>query len=210
MLINRIICCLFFLLSALPAESNDLINTEITHFPVPDHGEIVFHVPVRWDYTYRSTGIISPPVVTFFRKDKSGEEVFQLNASIFWNDGFQKNILSDENVKTLVQDVGEGLLPFSDETDLELIPLNGKDGQGYFFRLTDSAARPGEYRYLTQGALGVGELLLVFSLFTNEESDQIHNLAIEMVQNASHEIQRYVLFPRIPVKVSARHEEPAV
>ncbi len=186
--------CLYFCILpyTLTLDAAGSTDTEITPFPIPEHGEIIFQVPLSWDYTYFSLGETRPPVITFFRKDPAGKEIFQLNVSLLWDDGFERNILRDDNVRKLVEEVGEDILQFSDETELLLEHLEGKEGQGYFFDLSDSSARPGEYRYLTQGALGVGEVLLVFSLFTNDPEGQIREIALEMITTALLKLQRHV------------------
>ena len=173
------------LLSA--TDSNNIIQR---NYPVPDHGELVLKVPENWEVTYLSLAEDKPPVITFYQTDSQKREIFQLNLSIFWDDGFKRKITNPDNIKALVTNVGESILESSAESELVLNPISGVAGQGYYFKLSDKAAKTDEYKYLTQGALGVGEVLLVFSLFCYEPDIQLQNMALEMMQTAIHKFQR--------------------
>ena len=46
------------------------------------------------------------------------------------------------------------------ETKIVLNEIKGINHTGYYFSVTDKNPEPGEYRYLTQAGIGVGNLLL--------------------------------------------------
>ena len=180
----------FFLYLIFPANLFATNNIIQRPYPVPDHGEVILNVPENWEVTYLSLAEDKPPVITFYQTDDDKRELFQFNLSMLWDDGFKRDIRDPENIKALVTNVGEGILESSVESELVLIPISGVDGQGYYFKLSDKAEKPGEYKYLTQGALSVGEVLLVFSLFTYGPDKQLQNMALEMMQTAIHKFQR--------------------
>ena len=184
----------FFLYFIFPASllATDNTNTTQRNYPVPRHGELILKVPENWEVTYLSLAEEKPPVITFYQTDSKKREIFQLNLSIFWDDGFKQKITNPENIRALVIDVGESILESSVESELVLNPITGAAGQGYYFNLSDKTEKTDEYKYLTQGALGVGELLLVFSLFSYEPDVQLQNMALEMMQTAIHKFQRYI------------------
>ena len=161
-------------------------------YPVPDHGEIILNVPASWEVTYFSPGETKPPVITFYKKDKNQDELFQLNISTLWDDGFERDITSPEQIRALVEETGMNILEYSKEEELKLIPLNGTRGEGYYFVLSDKAPGPGEYEYLMQGALSVGEILVVFSLFTQEPDSPYQDKTLKMLLDALHKLQRHV------------------
>lgn len=121
-------------------------------YPVPEHGEIILNVPASWEVTYFSPGESKPPVITFYIKDEKKRELFQLNISTLWDDGFEKDITSPDHIKALVEDVGLSVLESSREEELILKPLKWAQGEGYYFVLSDKAVKPGEYGHLLQGA----------------------------------------------------------
>ena len=81
---------------------------------------------------------------------------------------------------------------YSDEEKLVLEDIAGRDGQGYYFQLTDSSADEDEYRYLTQGALGVGQVLLVFSLFSNDSEGILSEAMFRSLKSAHHSARKDV------------------
>lgn len=180
----------FFLYFIFPAILFATDNVIERTYPVPGHGELILKVPGDWDVTYLSLAEDKPPVITFYQTDNQKREVFQFNLSILWDDGFKRDIRNPENIKSLVTNVGESILESSEESELVLNSISGSDGQGYYFKLSDKAEKAGEYKYLAQGALSVGEVLLVFSLFTYKPDTQLQNMALEMVQTAIHKFQR--------------------
>lgn len=162
------------------------------HYPVPEHGELILDVPAEWEVTYFSPSEKKPPIITFYKKDDQKKEVFQLNLSPLWDDGFKRNITEPEQIYKFVEEVGQTILEMSDQTRLELQSFKGEAGEGYFFKLTDSKAGVNEYRYLTQGAISIGEILVVFSLFSHDADSIIHKKAFKMLQTAIHKFQRDV------------------
>ena len=166
------------------------LDTEI--FEIPDHGELIMDVPRLWNYNFTKTDDQTPPLITFYVLDENKSEIFQLNMSVFWEDGYARNITTTEYIKTMVTEAGENTLRYSDEDKLELVDLNGREGEGYYFQLTDSSAGDGEYRLLTQGALGVGKVLLVFSLFSNDEEGILRDAMLRALESARHRARRDV------------------
>lgn len=192
----RLTCRSLLLLFIVFASASPYADTEEKTiqrlYPVPEHGEIILNVPASWEVTYFSPGETKPPVITFYKKDKNQGELFQLNISTLWDDGFERDITSPEQIRALVEETGMNILEYSKEEELKLIPLNGSQGEGYYFILSDKAPGPGEYEYLMQGALSVGEILVVFSLFTQEPDSPYQNNTLKMLRDALHKLQRHV------------------
>ncbi|MCG8378769.1 MAG: hypothetical protein MI865_04750 [Proteobacteria bacterium] len=161
-------------------------------FDIPGHGELALKVPKAWNYRYTKTDEDKPPLITFYVKDKSDGEIFQLNMSVLWDDGYQRNVTSSEFIYSLVKQTGEAILSQSDESELILSEIKGAGGKGYLFDLTDSQAGQGEYKYLTQGALSVGEVVLVFSLFSNDEESLLRDAMLKSVKSAQHIFEKNV------------------
>ena len=81
---------------------------------------------------------------------------------------------------------------YSDQSELILEEITGQNGIGYWFNLSDSTAGSGEYKYLTQGALAVGELLLIFSLFSNENESILQEALLKIIMSAQHQYRKDV------------------
>ena len=158
-------------------------------YPIPLHGEMVMQVPADWDVSYVSMGETRPPVVTFYQQDKTDQYLFQLNTSMFWDDGYSRDIKNSQTIRDLVESTGQSALPSSVEQNLDLQEIIGSDGQGYYFTLTDARAGQGGFKYLLQGALNVGSVLVVFSLFTIEDNKELVETTLTMLKTAIHRYQ---------------------
>ena len=57
---------------------------------------------------------------------------------------------------------------------------------GYYFSITDKAPsiKAGEYKYMTQGGVPVGDLLVMFTIFSNERDSADVPIAREIIANA--------------------------
>ncbi len=175
------------LLTGLPlsALTDDYeLDTEI--FDIPGHGELVMEVPRIWNYNFTKTDSQTPPLITFYVLDADEKEIFQLNMSVFWEDGYSRSITTLDYIESMVSEAGNNTLRYSDQDSLELIDLSGRDGEGLYFELSDSSAGDDEYKYLTQGALGVGQVLLVFSLFSNDEEGILRDAMFRALKSARH------------------------
>ncbi len=187
---TKISAIVFFSLSlaltntTLSAENSYLADTET--FSIPGHGELIMQVPRIWNYNFTKTDENIPPLITFYILDKHEKEIFQLNMSVFTNTGYHKNITSEEYVKNIVTEAGNKIIAYSDQTKLILQTVESKQGNGYFFDLTDSNAKQNEFKYLTQGAVSVNEVLLVFSLFSNDEKGILREAMLNSLNTAYH------------------------
>ena len=191
-------CCLFLLLYCCRVIAFQY-DAGIESFAVPGHGELVFRVPVEWEINHvfheEDEGV--PPVITFFARDETGREIFQLNVSALWDDGYSRDVTEPDSIRQLVEQVGRDILEYSDESELVLKPINGSSGEGYYFSVTDSSARPGEYGYLCQGALAVGEVVLVFSLFTHDGDAMLREKTLQMLRGVVQDHKRDINFSLI-------------
>jgi len=172
----------------VPATIENDIDHQIESesFAIPGHGVLTLDVPRIWNYNFTIKGSNEPPIITFYNLDKDKEEIYQLNLSVLWEDGFKRSILSPEYIQSLVEKTGEQALINSDQTKLSLKKITGQDGIGYLFNLSDSGANTGEYQFLTQGALAVGKLLLIFSLFSNDNESILQEALLKIIMSAQH------------------------
>lgn len=179
---------------SLAATSNQTTDYEVDTetFDIPGHGELTLEVPRIWNYNFTKTDEQTPPLITFYVLDADEKEIFQLNISVFWDDGYSRNVTRLEYIKDMVVEAGNNTLRYSDQSELELQEISGRHGSGYLFDLSDSSAGKEEYRYLTQGAIGVGEMLVVFSLFSNDEEGVLRAAMLRSIQSARHSARRDV------------------
>jgi hypothetical protein len=85
-----------------------------------------------------------------------------------------------------VQQAAERIRPDSAETTLDVREFQAAAGPGYYFTATDRAPKPGEYKFLTQGMMRVGALMVTFTILTNDGQTTIISEALGMLMSARH------------------------
>ncbi len=176
------------LCSVSHAEADD--HTALEEYTIPQHGQLRLHVPVSWQVNFYKPEDDSFPVISFFpfegRERFKGTEDFQLSVAVFWTENPLYDLTNPDTLRDFVADVGEQVLQQSDQQDLELEQINGESGVGYIFDLSDEGAGENEYKYLTQGALTVGNVVLAFSLFSRDSHGKIRAETLGMLTTAVH------------------------
>ncbi|MCS3904277.1 hypothetical protein J2T55_002313 [Methylohalomonas lacus] len=176
------------LYSLLPATADD--HTAPEEYAIPKHGQLRMHVPIDWQVNFYQPEDDSFPVISFFpfegRERFKGTEDFQLSVAVFWTENPLYDLTDPDTLRDFVADVGEQVIQQSDQQDLELEQISGNSGVGYVFDLSDESAAENEYKYLTQGALSVGNVILAFSLFSRDNHDKLRTETLEMLTTAVH------------------------
>ena len=184
--LNIILFSLYVINAPATIENDIDYQIESESFTIPGHGVLTLDVPRVWNYNFTIKDSNEPPIITFYNLDKDKEEIYQLNLSVLWEDGFKRNISSPEYIQSLVEKTGKQALINSDQTNLSLKKITGQDGVGYLFNLSDSGVNTDEYQFLTQGALAVGKLLLIFSLFSNDNESILQEALLKIIMSAQH------------------------
>ena len=84
-----------------------------------------------------------------------------------------------------VQQAADKVKPSALEPYLPVEPVTGAPGPGYYFSATDREPKPGEFKYLTQGMLLVGDVVVAFSILTNDGQEKVRDQALAMLKSAS-------------------------
>lgn len=89
-------------------------------------------------------------------------------------------------IKAAVREMGEARLPGSAEKKLALERVEGSDGSGFFYSLTDSRPQQpgGEPRYLTQGIMAVGPLRLAVTVLAEDPGSAARAMALDLLRTA--------------------------
>jgi len=129
----------------------------IKKYPIPEHGTLQLNVPTSWKGEIHKPQTNMPPTM-IFNPEKGNDS--QVIITVLWSKTGEQDFNSQDKLRTFVQKEGQKLLPKAVETEIVLQEIWGVDHNGYYFSVTDKAPNPGEYRYMTHGAIGVGNLLL--------------------------------------------------
>ena len=122
-----------------------------------------------------------PPTIIF--KPASGGD-FQVLVTVLWSKTEEQDFNSPTKIRALVEQHGQKILPKAVETKLVVQQMRDVNNIGYFFSLTNKAPNPGEFRYMTRGAIGVGDLLVSTTiLHPIKESGSVKD-ALSMLREA--------------------------
>ncbi|MBP1697597.1 MAG: hypothetical protein H6Q41_2785, partial [Deltaproteobacteria bacterium] len=125
----------------------------IRKYPIPEHGTLELNVPAPWKGEIHKPRENMPPTIMF--NPAQGND-FQVMIIVLWGKTGDQDFNNQEKVRTFVEKDGQKLLPNISETKIVLTEIKGVSYSGYYFSVTDKAPNPGEYRYMTRGAIGVG------------------------------------------------------
>jgi len=98
----------------------------------------------------------------------------------------EPGLKSTGDIKRAARSMGEAMLPGSMEEKIGLERVDGTDGSGFFYTLTDR--RPelpeGEFRVTTQGIMAVGALRLAVTVLSQEKDSPAARVAFAMLRTA--------------------------
>ncbi len=153
----------------------------IKKYPIPDHGTLELNVPVSWKAEVHKPQGDMPPTILF--KPATGDD-FQVLVTVMWSKKGEPGFNSREKVRALIEKDGQKLLSKTVETKIALQEIKGVNTTGYYFFITDKAPNPGEYRYMTRGAIGVGNLLLNATVLHRVKESETVQEALSMLREA--------------------------
>jgi hypothetical protein len=150
-------------------------------YSLGDYGFFRIDIPPSWKDELRQPPDRTPPTIVL--SPKTGVP-FRVLVTAIWGAKMEK--LKDESIRELVQKSAERVKPQAVEKTLQLVELRGTSGKGYYFFVTDKAPKPDEYKYMTQGAMVVGDLLVTFTVLTNGNHEEVTKEALTMLREARH------------------------
>lgn len=180
----RAVTCLaaVLLLAAAPAWSAD--RTVEKSVSLPEHGTFKLRVPATWTVEVRQDpGTVPPSIELRPAKGKA----FEIVVAPLWRPRPDVPLPTRESMQDQLKRGVENIQPQAVEKEIPLVEFQGKTGPGFYFSVTDKATKPKGYKYMTQGLLSVSELLVVFTLLTNEGKDQVVRDLVAALKTASHE-----------------------
>jgi hypothetical protein len=152
-------------------------------FELPDHGTLTLIVPDGWMDKVNHPANRLPPTM-LLRPGAAGSGEVLITA--VWPIPPATKISDEATLRSEVAVAAKKAASQSVEGTLSLQDLKGIEGRGFYFSATDRAPSPGEYKYLTQGIVRVGEIALAFTILTNDGQEAVVKAALEMLQTAVH------------------------
>jgi hypothetical protein len=153
-------------------------------YVLPDHGVFQVSVPISWKDEIRQPPRRLPPTIAF--TPAAGRPSFQVILMTLWPARPDIPYPSSFEIRQEVERFAARAQSQAVEATLEVKELRGTTGVGYYFAATDKAPAPDEYKFITQGMLRVGGLLVTFTILTNDGQVDVLNDAMAMITGAQH------------------------
>lgn len=155
----------------------------VRSYSLPEHGTFQVKVPESWKDSVAQSGDGLPPTITF--TPETGAP-FKILVTPLWSAQPDAKMPTADELKAKVQLRGaaDEVAKQAVEKTIEVKPLKGPTNTGYYFAATDRAPKPGEFKFLNQGMVVVADLLVTFTIFTNDGQDAVVTAALSMLSAA--------------------------
>ena len=157
--------------------------------PIPGRGTFTFALPAGWKEVRRISPKDLPPSIEL---ERSGTLRGSLQMTVLWSPKNALDFTTPERVREICLAGQVALKGGTVEQELPLQPLKGAQGGGFFYEATDKSYQapagsrpPGEYPVLTHGELGVGQLIVGFTIMSDAKDDPAVREALAAVRSAS-------------------------
>jgi hypothetical protein len=158
-----------------------LVSAAPQNFPLPGHGALLLNVPEGWKAGLKQPAGGLPPTIGL--GPQSGAPFVVLITAV-WGTSPGEAVPDDAKIRSTVTLAAKSAEGQSVEGVLSLKDLAGSSGRGYYFRATDRAPAPGEWKYLSQGMIRTGAIALTFTILTNDGQAAAEKAALEMIRLA--------------------------
>ncbi|MBI3714609.1 MAG: hypothetical protein HY255_01295, partial [Betaproteobacteria bacterium] len=139
--------------------------------------------PAGWKTTptQRPGGL--PPTVQF---SGTGGQRFEVLLTPLWSPQGDAKFNAPDKVRSVIAGGAAKAGAQSVEEKITVREIPGSAGKGFYFVATDKQPKPDEFKYLTQGALPLDELMLGFTILTNEPDSPVVQITFNALKSARH------------------------
>jgi len=155
----------------------------VRSFPLPEYGVFQLPMPKSWrDRVSQTRGSTTPTIVL----TPGSGEAFEVSLTPLWRTQPGTPLADPAEIKRKVEVAAEPAKQQSVEKELVIREIKGVSAVGYYFSATDRAPKPGEFKYMLQGIIRAGELLVLFTVLTHDGGDFIRRESIAMLESATY------------------------
>lgn len=158
-------------------------------FVLPNHGTLLLNVPTDWKVNVKTPSGDSPQTILIAPRDGAA---FKMLLTPIWGDT-TRVLPDDAKIHDVVSSAAKGAEAASTQSAVAVRNISGPSARGYYFYSTDKAAAAGEWKYLRQGTVSMGDIVLTFTILTNDARQVDAKTALDMIRHASHKASEPVL-----------------
>lgn len=152
-------------------------------FLLPGNGAIRLATPDSWSGHMEHSS--DSPFLTIHFSPLVGAPFTVMLTPMWFPKG--KRLPGLEAVRSMVESTAREAEGNAVEKHIELKEFGSNDAHGFYFTATDRAPKPDEYKYMTQGMAQLGELLLTFTILTNDGQAAVIHSALTMIGGVEHD-----------------------
>jgi hypothetical protein len=173
----------WLLLSLATAATAAGADGEKKAFALPDNSKLELTIPPGWKDELKEKQGSAPAAIALTPREGAPFQVVVTPVARQKSGGSADTAI---RMRHNVQQAADKIKPSAVEQYLPVEELTGAPGPGYYFSATDREPKPGEFKYLTQGMLLVGDVVVAFSILTNDGQEKAKEEALAMLKRASH------------------------
>lgn len=174
------ILCVLFCVTNTEAIADE---TNLLSYSLNKHDSIQLKAPVSWKHELQLPPSHPAPTIVF--KPKSGP-IFEILITPIRPVAKDGDLPNSEKIKQIVEKGAEHAKLRSVEKAIPVMELRGAANRGYYFFATDREPEPEGYKYMTQGTIRIGTLIVMFTILTNDGQDNVITEALSMLKSSSH------------------------
>ena len=158
--------------------------------PIPPRG--IYHLvpPPSWKEQNHQTPKDLPPSISL---ERVGALRGSLELTVIWHPKNDPAFTRPDNIRALVIAGQSAIRANAVEKEFPLQPIQGTAGQGFYYVATDRTYKlpasgipvPGEYPVLTHGELGLGTVVVSFTIFSDGKDDVAVKEALAAIRGAT-------------------------
>jgi hypothetical protein len=180
---RSVLACIFLAASLGAGGGAGAEDARLRRFELPNRDTLELSLPAGWSDSLLEPAGGGSPTIEIAVTEGGPRQVF---VTPEWPDPVAKEVRELPALRDAIRDLAERVQPDAEEPYLEIRPLTGTNGSGYYFSATERDPGPGEFRFMTQGALQFDELTLWFTILTDDGEDTVAVQALAMLQAAVH------------------------
>jgi hypothetical protein len=141
-------------------------DTSVRGYQLPNRGVLELRVPASWQDELQEAQIGESAAIEF--RPKTGD-AFVADVTILYPPRPNTPEAIQRVIRVNVENQGQQWLEAAGPQPLNIKPISGTSGNGYYFSLSEATYKPGEYQHITAGMLQVGDVVTTFQIFSNDD-----------------------------------------
>jgi hypothetical protein len=150
-------------------------------YQLSDRGLLVLSVPTGWREQVRTPDAKMSPTINF---TAASGQAFSVIVTPLWPMKKDSPAPTLEELKNGVARAAEELKEQAVEKSFDVVQLKGPAARGYYVKATDRAPKAGEYKYMTQGMVALGNVRVTLTVLTNDGQSAIVSAALDMLRGS--------------------------